>query len=424
MDQDASWQNAWTAFDRLYQYYNWKESLVDYHTGIKNNDYYRTSAEYITKRSEAQEALGAERGVSNVIKRLERDSNATIFSLDPHNFSDRIQRMLGESQVLADTENRFRTSLAKLNADRALQANRLEIARRALGEIDQDFKFLGHLRTDEIECPTCGNHYLNDFAARFAIASDEDKVAEFVSHLTAEIQRLDGEIAEVYEKYSIAKEEANRIQEILAEAHGEVTLQSVIESEGRRAADNLLASQLESLRQTRVDVESQANQLKEEIDGLNKKAAAVRRERLDEYSRYLRKNFLSLDVKSYSEAVFQTLTPSLFETGSTLPRALLAYQFAILSLISEHSPATVCPIIIDAPNQQGQDKEHLPQILKFIAENQPVGTQLILGIESDTGVEFGGRTIYTPAEKYALLQSDQYASVHAEIFNLLKASLQ
>jgi hypothetical protein len=78
MDQDASWQNAWTAFDRLYQYYNWKESLVDYHTGIKNNDYYRTSAEYITKRSAAQEALGAERGVSNVIKRLERDSNATI----------------------------------------------------------------------------------------------------------------------------------------------------------------------------------------------------------------------------------------------------------------------------------------------------------------------------------------------------------
>ena len=384
---------------------------------------YRTSAEYITKRSAAQEALGAERGVSNVIKRLERDSNATIFSLDPNSFSDRIQRMLGESQVLADTENRFRGSLAKLNADRALQANRLEIARRALGEIDQDFKFLSRLRTDEIECPTCGNHYLNDFAARFAIASDEDKVAEFVAHLTAEIQRLDAEIAEVYAKYSIAQEEAKRIQEILAEAHGEVTLQSVIESEGRRAADNLLASQMDSLRQTRVDVEAQANQLKREIEELNKKAASIRSERLDEYSRYLRKNFLSLDVKSYSEAVFQTLTPSLFETGSTLPRALLAYQFAILLLISEHSPATVCPIIIDAPNQQGQDKEHLPQILKFISESQPPGTQLILGIENDTGVEFGGKTIYTPVEKYALLQSDQYESVHAEIFNMLKASL-
>ena len=329
----CSWQNAWTAFDRLYQYYNWKESLVDYHTGIKNNDYYRTNADYITKRSAAQEALGAERGVSNVIKRLERDSNATIFSLDPNNFSERIQRMLAESQVLADRKPLLQATLAKLNADRALQANRLEIARRALGEINQDFKFLSRLQTDEIECPTCGNHYLNDFAARFAIASDEDKVAEFVAHLTADIQRLDAKIGEVYAKYSIAQEEANRIQEILAEAHGEVTLQTVIEGEGRRAADKLLANQLDSLRQTRVEVESQANQLKGEIQDRNKKAASVRRERLDEYSRYLRNNFLSLDVKSCDpQAVFQTLTPSLFETGSTLPRALLAYQFAILLL--------------------------------------------------------------------------------------------
>lgn len=424
MDQDASWQNAWTAFDKLYQYYNWKESLVDYHTGIKNNAYYRTSAEYITKRSEMQEALGAERGVSNVIKRLERDSNAAIFSLDPKTFSDRIQRMLGESRVLADTENGLRVNLAKLNAERALQANRLEIAQRALGEISQDFKFLSRLQTDEIECPTCGNHYDNDFAARFSIASDEDKVAEFIAHLTAEIRRLDGEIAEVYANYSIAQEQANNIQKILLEAQGEVTLQTVIESEGRRAADNLLAGQLESLQQVRTDVESQANKLKEELDGLDKKAASVRRERLDSYSLYLRKNFLSLDVKAYSESVFQTLTPSLFETGSTLPRALLAYQFAILLLISEHSPATVCPIVIDSPNQQGQDKEHLPQILKFIAENQPTGTQLILGIENDTGVAFGGKTINTPLEKYALLQRDQYDSVHAEIFALLKASLR
>lgn len=424
MDQDASWQNAWTAFDKLYQYYNWKEALVAYQTGIKNNAYYRTNAEYITKRSAMQEALGAERGVSAVIKRLERDSNAVIFSFEPKTFSDRIQRMLGESQVLADTEDRFRVSLTNLNAERALQANRLEIARRALGEIAQDFKFLSRLQTDEIECPTCGTHYDNDFAARFAIASDEDKVAEFIAHLTAEIQRLDTEIGKVYANFSVAQEQAKKIQEILLEAHGEVTLQAVIESEGRRAADNLLAGQLESLQQVRADVESQAKKLKEEMESLDKKAVSVRRERIDAYSRYLRKNFLSLDVKAYSEGVFQTLTPSLFETGSTLPRALLAYQFAILLLISEHSPATVCPIVIDSPNQQGQDKEHLPQILKFIAENQPAGTQLILGIENDTGVEFGGKTINTPSEKYALLQSDQYDSVHAEIFGVLKASLR
>jgi hypothetical protein len=424
MDQDASWQNAWTAFDKLYQYYNWKDSLVEYHTGIKNNAYYKTSADYITKRSAAQEALGAERGVSNVIRRLERDSSATVFSLDPKNFSERITRMLGESHALAQTETGFRISLSKLNAERALQANRLEIAQRALGEISQDFKFLSRLSTDEIECPTCGNHYDNDFAARFAIASDEDRVAEFIAHITAEIRRLDAEIAEVYERYSIATEQAMSIQTVMLEPQGEVTLQTVIESEGRRAADNLLGGQLESLKEARIEVEAQENKLREELNALDKRASSIRRERLDDYARYLRRNFLALDVKAYSDGVFQTLTPSLFETGSTLPRALLAYQFAILLLVSEHTPATVCPIVIDSPNQQGQDKVHLPQILRFIADSQPADTQLILGIENDTGVKFGGKLIEMPLEKYSLLQRDQYDSVHAEVFGLLKSSLR
>jgi hypothetical protein len=423
MDQDASWQNAWTAFDRLYQYYSWKEALVDYHTGIKNNAYYRVSADYITKRVETQEAAATERGVANVIRRLERDTSATIFSLDQVTFGERIQRMLTDSQALADTEGTLRVELSKLNAERALQSNRLEIAERALGEISQDFKFLSRLHTDSVECPTCGNLYANDFAARFAIATDEDKVAEFIAHLRAEIHRLDTEISKVYANYSIAKEQAAHIQEVLQEAHGEVTLQTLIESEGRRAADNLLSGQLTTLQEARVKAEAEAARLKEDLDVLDRRAASVRRERLQSYSDRLRKNFFELDVRVYTQAVFQTLTPSIFETGSTLPRALLAYQFAILSLIFENSPATVCPIVIDAPNQQGQDGEHLPQILKFISENQPADAQLILGIENDLGIQFGGKQINTPSEKYSLLQATQYDSVHAEVYGLLKRSL-
>lgn len=423
MDQDASWQNSWAAFDKLYQYLSWKEPLVDYHTGIKDNDYYRVSADYITKRAETQEALGAERGVASVIRRLDRDTEATIFSLDPAVFGDRIQRVLGESQELSRSENKLRVELSKLNAERALQSNRLQIAERALGEISQDFRDLSRLETESVECPTCGTQYANDFAARFAIATDEDRVYEFIAHLRAELQRLDGEISKVYAEYSIARDQATRIQNLLQEAHGEVTLQTLIESEGRTAADRLLNGQLAQLQEARIEVEAEALRLKEALDDLNKRAAVIRRERLQKYDGYLRRNFLALDVGAYTATVFQTLTPSIFETGSTLPRALLAYQFAILSLIFDYSPATVCPIVIDSPNQQGQDEEHLPQMLKFISENQPDNTQLILGLETDLGISFGGKRIDTPAEKYSLLRADQYESVHAEVFGLLRRSL-
>jgi hypothetical protein len=423
MDQDSSWQNSWTAFDRLSQYYAWKDAMVDYHTGVKDNAYYRVSAEYLTRRVEAQEATGAERGVANVISRLEKDSSATVFSLDPSVFSERIQRMIGESQALAITEENFRTRLSKLNSERALQANRLDIAERALGEISRDFNFLQRLDSSGVECPTCGTHYENNFAARFAIASDEDKVAEFVTHLRAELRRLDSEISNVYDEYSIARSQAARIQEILQEAQGDVTFQVLIESEGRRAADNLLTGQLNSLQEARVYAEGEAAKIKDELNGLDRRAAAIRRDRLSSYSETLRRNFVAVDVQAYTQSVFQTLIPSIFETGSTLPRALLAYQFSILDLIFRHSPATVCPIVIDSPNQQGQDGKHLPQILRFIADNQPKDTQLILGLESDMGVEFGGKRIETPVEQHSLLQNGQFDEVHQEIFSLLKRSI-
>jgi hypothetical protein len=79
---------------------------------------------------------------------------------------------------------------------------------------------------------------------------------------------------------------------------------------------------------------------------------------------------------------------------------------------------------VDSPNQQGQDGVHLPQILKFINENQPENTQLILGLENETGVDFGAKRITTPTEKQSLLQADQYVSVREEVYDRLKSGLK
>lgn len=424
MDQDASWSNPWSAFDKLWQFTGWRDSLVDYHTGIRNNAYYLTNAELIRKRTGLVEASTTEKGIARVLKKLTSDTTVATFSLDPIAFDDRIRRLLQESEILASTENTLRIQLAKLNSEAALQRNRLEIAEGALGEISADFKFLTQLGTDQVECPTCGNHYENDFVSRFAIATDEDRVARFIAQIRADLARTDREIAEVYQRFSIAGEQAEQIQVVLNEAQGEVTLKTIIESEGRRAADQLLVAQLEGAQKARSLAEQEVSGLQEELKGIDVNATSTRRERTAEYGGVLRKNFAALDVNTYSQAVYQTLSPSLIETGSMLPRALLGYQFAIISLLTKYSPTTVCPIVVDSPNQQGQDAEHLPQILKFINENQPDNTQLILGLENDTGIDFGGKRINTPIAKRSLLQSDQYVSVRDELYGLLKSSLK
>ena len=97
---------------------------------------------------------------------------------------------------------------------------------------------------------------------------------------------------------------------------------------------------------------------------------------------------------------------------------------AQLDAINAQSDTINTELENDSPNQQAQDKDSLTRILTFIAENQPEGTQLILGLENDMGLTFGGKLIATPSNKYHLLQEDQYESVHDEVFGLLKNSLK
>jgi hypothetical protein len=49
---------------------------------------------------------------------------------------------------------------------------------------------------------------------------------------------------------------------------------------------------------------------------------------------------------------------------------------------------------------------------------------MILGLENDMGLTFGGKLIAIPNTKYHLLLQEQYTSVHEEIFGLLKNSLK
>lgn len=326
MDQDSSWQNPWSAFSRLFQYTAWKQPLVEYHTGIRDNEYYEVTARHIRKQSSLSDLRNQAQAVESVARKLQDDTTTAAFNLNPDMFSDQVRRLLVESEKLRGQENELKEHLARLNSERVLQKTRLAIASHALGELSNDFKFLTHSGTEEIECPTCGNHYKNDFAVRFSIANDEDRVAEFIAHITAEIARLDQEVASVYEKFSVAKGDAERIQSILAEKQGELTLGRVIESEGRKAADKLLNDQMDTLRSQTDVISADIAQIKEELRVLNAKSQTTREAVLDEYGRLLRRNFLSLGVSSFVDTVFETLTPNLLEIGSTLPRALLAYD--------------------------------------------------------------------------------------------------
>ena len=75
-------------------------------------------------------------------------------------------------------------------------------------------------------------------------------------------------------------------------------------------------------------------------------------------------------------------------SGSGGPRSILAYYSALWRTCHDNAGAYNMPIVIDSPNQQGQDHINLPTVLKFIAKDLPEDAQLIVGLEAPADFEF------------------------------------
>lgn len=123
---------------------------------------------------------------------------------------------------------------------------------------------------------------------------------------------------------------------------------------------------------------------------------------------------MQLGVYSLSENVFNSIKASIVESGSDLPRAILAYFFTTLKAIKKNGNATFFPIVIDAPNQQEQDPKNLKKMLAFISNNRPKDHQLILGLVDDSGIDFEGKEVLFD-RKYSVLEEETYEHIANEI---------
>ena len=102
--------------------------------------------------------------------------------------------------------------------------------------------------------------------------------------------------------------------------------------------------------------------------------------------------------------------------GSEGPRGLAAYYYAFLNTERRFGSSVFCPIVIDAPNQQGQDKDHLPAIIRFFVEQKPPGAQLIMGVEEAVGLDNTEATIIEVGErKHQLLNDESYTEVSSHM---------
>lgn len=426
IDQDASWQHSWAGFALRQQFPRWLQPVAEYHTGLRPNAYYRLKAAADRARRRAAEASGKLGALRAAQEGVQVHVTPSLFQLDPELFRAELQELLIESRKLDVEERKYRMRLRDLQGQRTVLAEQRRVAMRALREAQKDLAFATALTGRTVECPTCGTAHENSFAHRFAIAEDEARCRELIVQLERDLRTIDDELESADVAFRAAVDRRERLRALLTERRGSLQLQDVIRAEGRAEVRRVFRAGMDTLthevRAAEVDLEEHEREMRKLGDA--ERRSSVRRLFHDRMRQHLETLDVALPATAYPD-----VWSRIEKTGSELPRALLAYFYAVLHTMREFSSSTFCPIVIDSPNQQAYDDINHGYVLRFLFEERPANAQLIVGLESardvpSTALDDATVVELPPEPKRAVLQRERFEEVSAIVTPLLMDSFR
>ena len=421
IDQDKGWTENWSSFALLSQVRDWRRSIVEFHVGIRPNEYYTAKAALAAAQNDLRHAKSDVAALERMLVDVRQDITPT-FDVSLESFQTTVKQLLEECNNLKGVEELLSNKLNELYSRRFTLQTQIGIAGASLKEVTGDYRFATEgVAGSHVECPTCGAVYSNSFAERFAIAQDEDRLSDLILHLRGELQTVEAEIETLSSEHSNRRADIQRITALLEERQGEITVRTLIQSEGKKEVNLLLRNKVEAVRERAAEEDGNVNRLRLRLKDFDDPDRTDRIVGL--YHTLMRSYLHELKVVTLRERMYRQIWANIAETGSDLPRALLAYYFSILSVMEVHASSTFCPVVIDSPNRQGQDQESLTTVLRFIRDRRPQDAQMILAIEEPWGVDFGGSVIEL-TNSYRLLSDEQFDEVSGIVSPLLTRALQ
>lgn len=420
MDQDGSWLQQWNSFDKLSQFANWKKPLAAYVTGQRPNRYYLAKFEESKARASLNQ-LNQELGVvQSALSRVRKTLPRPAMRLDAASFKQEITDLLRTSSLLKAEQESLRKKAFDCAAQKESLSSQISMARDALRDLEGDLKYLTESKTEQaIICPTCGTNHESGFPVRLELIDDAVTLRKVVSELEIEFRKCEEQLADIYGKLNRIKRKMLDIEKSMQTKKGMLRLQDVVDSQSSEVIQSAFAKDIDSLKRQLGSQEKIASDAKFNVGqfDLPERAKVIN----DFYSERMELFASELGVHDLREDVRRRPDAGIAASGSALPRSLLAYHFAVLHTAKEKGDAKHFPVVIDSPNQQGQDANHLRQMLSFIVKRTPSDQQLILAVEDrPSNFTFDGGLIELTTP-FGLLEAGQYDLACDELQDIVAA---
>lgn len=405
IDQDKGWNEAWESFADLYLP-GTKATLANFHSGLKPNEYYEAQAQVRHHRLDLKVVEASIATLRESIDQVQAVDAPAAPTLDMALFETETSELIARSNALMAEQAEHRRAVLELHEEVHLVQAERDLLSGALAEMRGEFAVASAIEGD-IECPTCGVHYKNNLADRFGLIQDDQVITEAIG--AAERKLVDLAERETARRRDLGRLEVaqRRVREVLDTRRQAVSFNDVVVAAGRTEAIRILRSGLDEKTLASRDLSDVIQELQGKMAGFTdrRRSKAIN----GAFATRLAEFASRLDVTLDSGAA--KLSGIRIARGSEGPRALLAYYYAFLHVSGEYSDSLQFPIVVDAPNQQGQDAEHLPRMLEFILGGAPADSQIIVATEDVGELDLDGVELTTFDSDRQVLRTDAFDAV-------------
>lgn len=409
INQDGSWQSSWNTFRRVHHYRSYQASILEYFCGIRPPEYYSLRAEKDLRSRDLEELRRDCASLERALQRFNRTLPLAGLKIVPDHFEREIAKLTEEATNLNAQQEVMREKIVRERELYDSLQRQIHLAAAALTAYDSDMKFLLNGR-GRLICPVCTAEHTDPFYDLLTYAEDARVLRELVVRLRQDAEAVQRRCCRTQAKLDDLVASYGRISRILNTRRGDMVFRDVVDSLGAESAFAAFADEEQHIKRNISDLAGQVGLLDLDMSRLNhpKRAKEIRK-RFRSYYAEARQALRLRPVNT--EHIGLTSRPD--SSGSGGPRAILAYYSAIWNVCHDGYGAFSVPLVIDSPNQQGQDDINLPAMLQFIANGLPHSAQLIVGSEHSTQCHFD-KTIRIDIP-HRLLRQSEHSSVRSTV---------
>lgn len=384
IDQKRSWSKAWDNFDKLSQYKNWKNTIIQYHVGLLTPEYFELEIEKSIKKNNKTLLSDDIVKINNTLEVVENYlPSPTIAIVMADKFDTMTAEIEKDLEELTKKQEVVLDDFSNLQSLKSHLEHQKIIASRLIGNLDKDYTFaIENIVDENIECPLCGTLHENSILNKTSILKDKNQAIVQFDSINSEIYSTDKKLAKTKNELEIIR---NRIDEInnkyiIQESDEEFTFLNIIESIGGNSIKNNVVeskkekeSSVKDLeRGIRLATKSQKNLYSNEyIEDINENFNSI----LSGYIKVLNAQAVNLSQINSPLSYNKIISEGGAAENS---RAILAYYLAIFSLVEKYGNEVISPLVIDTPNQQEQSENNYSSIVELIQTKISKNNQIIV----------------------------------------------